>query len=381
MLNETVAITKNDCTACSACVYSCPKGAISLQRNELGTKIAVVNEDACINCGKCVKVCHRLSPIEKATPKKVYAAWTNDREKYKNTSSSGGIAALLYDVFLQKGGIAFGAEWRGLEVIIGKAENAVEAQRFAGSKYVESDFFSAIQQILDLLNDGKEVLFIGLPCQIAALKKIFSSDKLFTVDLICHGAPSAEYLVEYVNSLNVYSTYDIRFRGKKDVVFCIYDEQGETVYQKGQNFDPYFRNFLDGITCKGCCYSCPYACSPRVGDVSLGDFWGINRETMQNKTDGKISLVLVNTEKGAALIDQISKDAVMEERTLDEAVRQNRQLISPCTRDKERIRFEKNLKKGGFVYALNKTASSREIKNRYKFFSKLKRKIKIILGR
>ena len=284
-------------------------------------------------------------------------------------------------MILQKGGIVFGAEWQGMEVIIGKAENWVEAQRFAGSKYVESDLVPAIDQIRDLLQKKTNILFIGLPCQVAAIKKLVNSDNLYTADLICHGTPPSDYLIEYIKSLGILKTSDIRFRGRQDFVLTIYDEDQKCVYKAGQHADPYFKAFLDGTIYKDSCYSCPYACSSRVGDVTLGDFWGINRETMQNKTDGKISLVLVNTEKGKDLVEQISNDAVLEKRTLDEAIKQNKQLSSPCSETKERVRFKKNVEKGGFVYALNKTASAKEIKNRNVFFTKLKRKIKIILGR
>lgn len=377
--NKNVSIVGDMCTACSACIFSCPTEAISLTVNDMSTRVVAVDENKCINCAKCERVCPQLNETAKNSSSKVYAAWSKN-DKYKSISSSGAIAPVFYEEIIASGGVVFGAVWKNGRVQI-ESTSVIEGVRdFCGSKYVESDISQTFINIETAIKENREILFVGLPCQVAAVKRIFKSDKLYTIDLICHGTPPSEYLFKYLESLGVEKNKNISFRGKDDFVLNVYNNAGEIVYSKGQYVDPYFKAFLDATIYKNCCYSCKYANPKRVSDITIGDFWGINEDTLINKPDGKISLLMVNTERGAELFDRVNDGIVGELRSLEEAVRYNRQLSCPSERNKERMKFEKNYKKGGFLFALNKMKSTKEIKNRNKFFTKVKNKVKAILG-
>ncbi len=375
-MKNTIDIVGNTCTACSACIYSCPKGAVKLEVTGM-EKVAKVDESLCVDCGVCTKVCHKCSPVEKNKSVIVYAAWATERF---SESSSGGIAAAIYKSFLTKGDICFGAAWDNTRVVICSAQNISEAEDFAGSKYVESYLYPALDDIREAIKRDKQVIFIGLPCQVAAVKKLFTSKHLYTADLICHGTPLAEHFSEYMSSIGE-TIEKARFRGREDFVLRLYNANSECVYNEGQHFDAYFKAFLEGLTYKECCYTCPYACTERVGDITLGDFWGLDKSSLETPPSTNISLLMVNTEKGKEIVEMLQESCVLVPRKLEEAIRENKQLTSPTVNHPERARFVKNLNKYGFVKALYRTKIAKEIKSRNSFFQKVKRKIKLILGR
>lgn len=377
MLKNTIDIVGSSCTACSACVYSCPKGAIKIETSGF-KKAARIDESLCVGCGACTAVCHKCAPMTKSESLVVYAAWANERV---DEAASGGIATEIYKSFLSEGGVCFGAAWReGAFAKICMADSTEQVEAFAGSKYVESDLSYAFSDIREAIKAGKKIIFVGLPCQVAAVKKLFNSELLYTADLVCHGTPMAEHFDEYIKSIGV-DIGSARFRGKEDFVLRLFNKNDECIYREGQHFDPYFKAFLEGLTYKECCYSCPYACTSRVGDVTLGDFWGIDRGSLENPPSSNISLLLVNTQKGVQIVEMLLDRCTLVERTIEEAVRENKQLTAPSEIHSERKSIAKNLVKYGFVKALNKTKIAKNIKNRNSFFSKAKRKIKLILGR
>ena len=361
-------------------MVSCPTNAISFKKSAMGVRVASVDRDKCINCGQCVKVCAQCTETELNSSSAVYAAWAKSDE-HKSISSSGAIAPVLYENVISSGGTVFGATWQDGNVVIRSASAIEEIAAFCGSKYVESDVSLAIEKIKESIDRNREVLFIGLPCQVAAVKKLFKSDRLYTVDLICHGTPPREYFSEYLESLNIKNAKNVSFRGKDDFVLNVFNEEGEIEYSKAQYEEPYFKAFLDATIYKNCCYFCKYSRPERVSDITIGDFWGIDTESLTVKPNGKVSLVLINTDRGAQLFDRVKERVVFEPRELKEALLYNRQLSSPSRCDDERKKFETNYKKGGFVFALSKMSSTKQIKNRNKFFTKVKNKIKTIFGR
>lgn len=360
-------------------MYACPVGAIRLVEDSCGAEFAMLDESLCVKCGRCATVCHICTLCEKKTPEAVCAVWACDADK---EVSSGGIGSLLYNKFIDSGAVVVGVDWDGeMNAVHRVTENAEDIARFRGSKYVKSDLSGAIPEIGAALKNDRRVLFIGLPCQVSAIKRLYDCEGLYTADLVCHGVPPAGYFKEYIASLGQEDVRSARFRGSEDFVLRLFDGDGECAYRCGQHDDPYFKAFLVGLTYRENCYECRYACSERVGDITLGDFWGLKKSTQEAPREGRASLVLVNTEKGKRLFELISNHCIFEEHTLEEAVRENGQLKAPSARHPERARFIKNYSKYGFVKALKKTKIAKEIKNRNKFFAKVKRKIALIFGR
>ena len=369
------------CTGCAACEFVCPTNAICIETNNVGYRYPTVDTEKCVECGRCVNACHKSTECKSHSPRRVLAAWAKQGMRCQD-SSSGGIANLLYKRVIEDGGVAYGAAWKDdATVYIERQCQLDRIERFAGSKYAESDLRTAFSDIKSDLASGREVLFIGTPCQVAALKSCFTAKNLIAVDLVCHGVPPKGYISEYASCITDGKARSATFRGREDFSLCFYDAEGECVYKKGQHEDPYFAAFLKGLSYRENCYECSYARSTRVGDITLGDFWGIDRTTLKNEYDGRISLVFINSEAGEGLFSRISDAAVSEERSLEEAMRENGQLRNPSARHPERKRFLKRCAKHGFVKALYSTAIAKEIKNRGKLSSKIKIKIKRLFKR
>ena len=189
------------CTGCGACVSSCPKSCISMEERELGHAYPVVDAGACIHCGVCQRVCHALKPFEQgAFEGRSFAVQAID-ERILADSSSGGAFSLLAEEMLGKGGVVYGSGWsRGKGAVHTRAASPRELPALRRSKYVHSDTTGIFELVRDDLAAEVEVLFVGTPCQVAALKAFLSRDpkNLVTVDLVCHGVPSSAFFEEYL---------------------------------------------------------------------------------------------------------------------------------------------------------------------------------------
>ena len=360
----------NKCTSCKACSNICTKNAIKYEKDDLGKEIPVIS-DNCINCGLCVRTCPVNKPVTLNENKKCYAAWTLDKED-QICSSSGGIAAALAKQTIFSGGKVFGTIFEKddelLKLKIVSADNLEKIKEFRGSKYVQSDTGNSFRKVREFLLEGQKVLYIGMPCQIAGLNSYLSNlkidcSKLVTIDIICHGMPPITYLHEYIEKKVNRMINNITFRGKHDFQLCFYEERDKKpFYRKNSNCDMYFSAFLKGLIHRDSCYSCIYARKERTGDITIGDFWGLDKSTLNQKYDGKISVILQNTDKGKELLQQCSKELHLEERTLQEAVEGNAQLRKPSIKHVEREKFEELYKEKGFYNAIKSTRIANEVK-------------------
>ena len=330
----------NQCTGCFACRAVCGKDAISIITDAQGRTLPEIDPEKCISCGACRKVCPQRNPALLHAPEECYAARGRNFKGIHN-SSSGGISAILAETFTRNGKSVCGAvvaDGRVVHRIIRAGENPAPLQ---GSKYVQSDISGVYGEIRKELREGREVLFFGTPCQVDAVNRLFGkNEKFFSVDIICHGVPPVDYLNSHLKNITGGRKYDrFRFRGyPDDYTLKIYDGE-EAFYSKTVNEDPYFYGFLNGVIMRENCYNCRYTRSSRTGDLTIGDFWGIDRKTLKNSYDGNISVVLVNTEKGKELFGMIRPELVCEIRETREAVAGNPQLRRPSMRHGGRAGF------------------------------------------
>ena len=221
------------------------------------------------------------------------------------------------------------------------AQTLEDIEKFKGSKYVQSYIGNIYCDVLSHLTNNKKVLFTGTPCQIAGLRNFLNKDydNLYCVDLICHGTPPMQYLTEHIKSVTSENADFVSFRGgDRDYVLKI-KSGGKELYSKFQKADAYFTAFMSSLICRENCYSCRYAQTQRCSDMTIGDFWGLDRQTLKTDQKGRISVVLVNTEKGKDLFDAIKDNLVFEERDLKEAADGNVQLRYPSVRHKNRTDF------------------------------------------
>lgn len=357
----------NQCAGCKACVDVCKKEAISVE-DALNAMNAIIDEKRCIQCGACERVCPNNSIVQKRKPQVWYQGWNSNTRK---TSSSGGAAAGLIEAFIHSGGYVAACLFKDGEFVFDITNDLDYAKNFAGSKYVKSNPVNIYSKVAKELKTGNKVLFVGLPCQVAAVKNyVKNTDNLYTIDLICHGSPSPQLLEKFLeeNKVNIHTIENLKFRNK--TAFGL--ESGYKRISFDAQQDLYTFAFLTSLDYTENCYSCRYATLDRVSDITLGDSWGSELSREEQKKG--ISLILCQTEKGVELVKSAGFE--LEEVDLDKAVTANHQLRHPSEMPDKRNTFFENIDRG-FHYAISKCYPKMYYKRRLKTFLQ---KTKIIGG-
>lgn len=306
---------KNQCCGCTACQSVCSHGALSMQPDEMGFFYPVVDDERCVDCGRCVSVCrfqgHGLRSREGYYDPPLVYGGRNKELAVLAKSQSGAAAYTITKKFVKSGGVAYGVVFS--DDFTARHRRAVtekEAEAFRGSKYVQSDLRGIFAQVKEDLSCGIKVLFTGTPCQVAGLKSSVPQrlqEGLFTIDLVCHATCSPKVWSEYLRYIRGKYGEDILavdFRNKK----FGWRSHVETFFLSGKEVDRItFRLlFYDNFIVRPSCASCPYANMHRVSDLSLGDFWGWQEHYSHWNDNKGISLFLVNTDKGQQLKTSVS---------------------------------------------------------------------------
>lgn len=312
------------CYGCMGCLNKCPKSSIKVIKDSLGYAYPKVDE-TCIDCGLCLKVCQAVNNMCMQYPIKVWASWLKD-EEMRLKSSSGGIATAISEYIINNNGAVYGCAFEmPFDFKHIRCDTLKDINRLRGSKYVQSEISGTYRNIANDLRSGKKVLFIGTPCQVAAIKYFFGkANNLYTLDLICHGVPSVELLKKSLPfGLLSYGVDNLEFRSNNNFCLCARKE-GVKIYSRALRKDLYLKGFFKALFYRNNCYSCQYAKSERIGDITLGDFWGVKLEDIDISKG--ISLCLVNSSKGIELFDSISDKVDRIERPYEEAISGNKQL-------------------------------------------------------
>lgn len=348
------------CSGCGACLAACPQNAIRFWEDAYARRVPEIDEAKCIHCELCVKTC----PINqeyfkpKEIHQKCYALQAKEK-KYIKGCSSGGIATMISRYIVSVGGYVFGCKFdASMKLEYTECGSMEELEKIKGSKYVQSDLSPCYTQIKKRLEEGASVLVIGVPCQIAGVRGYLKKDyeKLYLLDLICHGTPPVRYLKEHLKRFDQKKIGTVLFRGGEGFVLKVMDVKNKEMYSVHSKEDEYYHAFLNGLTYRDNCYSCPYAATERVSDMTLGDFWGLDKKTLKKEYEGPISVGLVNTSKGERLFEEVKNLLIWEERSLAEALKENEQLNHPvCPDEKDRKTFLKYYPTLGYDGAMRRT--------------------------
>lgn len=345
-------LTKN-CTGCMACYNKCPNNAISIVYNEAGFYTPQINKEKCTNCGLCSFVCPQTKEVQpKEEPTHCYAVMADD--EIRKNSASGGVFALIAQEYLRNGGYVCGAAFSDnfkhvSHIIIDKEEDLVKLQN---SKYVQSNIGKVFSEIKSLLESGKDVLFGGTPCQVAGLNNYLGKhyDNLLTMDLVCHGIPSPLVWEMYLVALSKNKKIsNILFRNKKNgwhyksEVEIIFDNK---ILKKRIKDNLFYRAFFEHLILNEACYNCKYANLQRPADITIGDFWGIERKDAELNDEKGTSLLIINNPKGQKIVNEIKdKFKKFKEFDIDYARDNNQRLKLSSERNLDNTQFIKNLKK------------------------------------
>jgi coenzyme F420-reducing hydrogenase beta subunit len=351
---------ESECCGCGACSNLCPKDAIRMCENDRGFVYPRVDEAKCIRCGLCLKACNYQNGTLGPGAAVVYAAASKDDAALKR-SASGGVFCAIASRCLQCGGKVYGCS---METENGRltprhicVEDEKDLYKLQGSKYVRSDIGQTYSQVKEDLKNYRQVLFSGTPCQVDGLYGYLgyrNDPNLYTIDIVCHGVPSRKMFQDYVSFM------ESKLKGTVDQ-FVFRDKSGKgwgyeakIVYHRADGhfrekrqsyyFSSYYALFLDTLIFRENCYTCKYAGRDRVGNLTIGDYWGLKQEHPEYLVEngGKftlskgVSCILVNNEKGGKMLSRCGGDLILEPSTFERAARGNRQLRAPSPRSDRR---------------------------------------------
>ena len=327
------------CTGCAACAARCPAGAIAMREDAHGFYHPVIRAATCTECAVCRATCPVLveAPRERWEHPEVYAGWSVN-DAIRTDSSSGGIFSVLAQAVMREGGKVFAAAFDpGFKLRHREVASSEDMPAFRGSKYLQSCMGDTYHQIESCTKRGVQVMFVGTPCQVAGLQGFLrgACSHVLMCELLCHGAPSQKIFDTYLQflqeqGLSGFSNIDFRDRKTATRATTLtYRPPLRNLRLTGIH-DYYQQAFIRNLISREACYTCKFARLPRVGDITLGDFWGLGLEQpFRHDTSKGVSLILANSPKGAEMLRRCGRELFLERRPLSEAVAKNPRLCRP----------------------------------------------------
>lgn len=369
------------CTGCGACAKACPKQAIVYKDDNEGFPTPYIQKDKCIECGLCRKVCPAINMPKTNTIKVAYAAQALDHDMLKDSTSGGLFTVFAREIF-RRNGVVFGCVWdEQYNAVVKCATNEDEIKPMRGSKYVWSWAGDAFPKVKEYLESGRTVMFVGLPCQVAGLKNFLRKDyeNLFLVDFFCGGSPSPLAFREYLKTITVNVPLDklnFKFRDKEKFgvgVNISYEGVHGRVHQSFIR-NPYFFSYHTKIFHRLPCYHCQYRYIHRVEDITMGDFWEVEKYHKEFDIKAGVSSLLVNSDKGLQLFNSVKDKLQLTETQLESIAGWNNLTLGDQRKVFKTVSFRKDffvvLKTSGW-----KTAEKRFLYNKVRLKLWVKHKI------
>lgn len=313
MVENISVLKKDECCGCTACYASCPTNAITMKTDlEEGFLYPIVDEVKCIQCGKCLKVCKDVRPYDE--PQKIYACWSKD-DGLRAKSSSGGVFSILAEWMLSKGGLVCACGYSEdvtecRHKIIKSVDQLDDLRR---AKFVQSKKYDIFLKLKKLLDEDKQILFCGTPCEVGGLRQFLHKqyENLITCDILCGCVSSPEVYKTYIEFLNnkyQSQAVSVNFKDKRA------GWRGKAIAVKFANGQEYLNSILDDDYCvsfhsrynlRPSCFNCKYRSLKRGADFTLGDFWAIEKYNEAFDDNKGTSFVLVNTTKADKLLNSL----------------------------------------------------------------------------
>lgn len=334
---------KQDCCGCTACAAVCPKNCIEMKEDQEGFLYPVVKKENCIGCKACERVCPIRNPKKEVPFQQAGYIVQNKNAAVLRESTSGGAFTAIAEYVLSRGGVVFGVELtEDLTARHISVESEQELSRFRNSKYLQSvvgiHTFSRVRQLLE---NGRMVCFSGTPCQIEGLKNYLGKDyaNLLTVDVVCRAVPSPlifrKYL-EYQEKTMAEKIQTVRFRDKhygyKYSTMNVVTDRNHGNYHKGIDSDPWLRAYFSDICDRPSCYECHFRKQYRESDFTIWDCFHVGRFSRELDNDKGATRVLVHTDKGQQVFEEIKSGLSYVEASPDaltDGAREIRSSVSP----------------------------------------------------
>lgn len=380
-----IALDKELCSGCSACAQICSHGAISMNADREGFVYPTISESLCVECGLCEKVCPYVESekkIIKNSNPDVYAAWHLD-EDIRKVSSSGGIFTALASYVLENNGAVVGAGFtKDLKLQHQFIDKVDQLAILRGSKYLQSDINNTFSETKELLKSNKLVLFVGTPCQVGGLKSFLFNknyENLITCDIVCHGVPSPMIFDKYIKEQKIIGLgmpISVNFRDKKIGWKAYSVSYVYPMLKKSRLYfhDCYMCGFINNLFLRPCCSDCKFNGIKRISDLTLGDYWGIEKYYNIYDYDKGVSMIFVNSDKGRLMYLKIRNKVCSVLTIVESAINCNPSIFKSSEPHKDRELF---------FLLLNKSVSTlvRKFCDFPKFNKRIVLYIKIILNK
>ena len=330
-----------DCNRCFACRGKCPVDAITIEDDNKGFWMPVIDENKCTDCGKCTRTCPVINRVKRYDcTKNVYASWSQDPDVVLN-SNSGGVFEGLANIMLNNCGVVYGAAFNeNNEVIHTCVTKAEDVDKVIRKKYVQSNMKGVYSSIDRALRENKSVLFYGVPCLCAGVRNFVGyNENLLVVDMLCAGRPSPKVFKSYLDYVSkgrkpVRINFTDKTLGWKNYSMRIDFEDG-SFYSKSMHEDPFLLGMHRNYMVKSSCYDCRYADTKRVGDITLANFYGLKGKNIEEKG---VTLVTANTKLGKTYL-KLMEDYKFVRKEFDEAVVSNFTFSRPAKRPEDNDKF------------------------------------------
>lgn len=369
-------LNKDECTGCTACASICPNQCILMKEDYAGFLFPeLADTSRCIDCGVCKQVCPVLRKKSIKGAPIAYAAYSENK-LIRSRSSSGGIFSEIASLVLGNGGYICGAGYDQdgtVKHILIKDESNLDLLR--GAKYSQSVLEDSFREIKKILDTGKEVLFSGLPCQVAGLKSFLRKNysNLICVDFVCHGVPSPMVWEKYVKYRAAEDNWGILPKAinmrNKESGWSHYSYSSEFIYSNTKRYicqndkDLFMNLFVGNYILRECCGNCHFKGYARESDITLADFWGIWDIDLEMDDNKGTSLVLVHTEKGEKLFKSKLNTIKYKQVTLEQASLRNPSLLSSAIHKENRENILMAISRSGFETAKSFTKDRRRMRD------------------
>lgn len=368
-----IKIEKEKCCGCGACAAICPKRCIEMQEDEEGFLYPHVCVEECISCECCIKVCPSLLSNKKDSGQKVYkpvaVGGSHKNEAILKKSTSGGAFTLFANEIIKHGGMVYGCTLdKDLMPVHAGVWTVEDIDKLRGAKYVQSLLGDIFSDVKKTLNEGKEVLFTGTPCECASLDTYLGEtyENLYLCDFVCHGVPSRGIFrswKDYQERRYHDKIVNIMFRNKD----LGWNSKGSRL-QKGVKvvfrrtnkqhilalFDTYINGFLENVYLRPSCYFCAFKGARMHSDITIADFWGVNKVNKALYNHKGTSLIILNTPKGAKLFESVKGEFEHKICMKNEALSHNKSYFESAKPHPKREQFFAEYRKKGIEYVIKK---------------------------
>lgn len=362
-----VVKNKKQCCGCTACTEICPVHCIDMASDKEGFKYPKADSTKCISCGACERACPIINYQRRVSFQEQAYLVQNRNKLVLKESTSGGAFTAIAEYVIKHNGIVYGATMDPDTLFVHHQgiDNTNELYRFRNSKYVQSDMETCYQEAREYLKNKRLVCFSGTPCQIEGFIQFLGNnykilkENLILVDVVCRAVPSPGIWKKYTDQVQKDHgrIKSVRFRDKElgyqYSTMVIQTEDG-TTQREAIESSLWLRMFFSGIIIRPSCTQCKFRSPYRKSDITLWDCFPTYRFDKKIDEDDGTTRVLVHSETGIEVFNEIKSNLSVEEVDVKKAIANVREMRLSPSDNKKRHQFYDEVNSVGIKAATDK---------------------------